>query len=441
MRKRLICILICMLFCFSLVSAMNGTAVTAEAKEKPRLCRISNVSDTTYGLAYYTEGSDIQGYLETSTIVELLEVNQDKAKIRYKGGEFIIDAACMEKVDAPETVCSAWARDLIKNYDNSYIGVAGEWSGVEEDYSKLINRDKAYNLILNVMYDVYGEYSVDSFMTKGYRSTKVTGPYDGVASRLALWGVIPSGKLRPEDTITYQEVATMLVKLMEYDQKIIREGGGDTFTKADIAKFKIGGKTSAKSKCTIEQVMVLCNKTVLWWKEMELMTSLKYDKGTTTTGAQNVASGDMYTIQTCLGTEPKQPYVVINKDGQGELSSKKSQKYKVEYKGMQFGKFDVLMTLCTIKTKDGKYLAMSEVPLSGSRLFTQKKEYLWYIQRGQFVDDQQVWYIMNPYFSDQVVCVPEYKTEDGTPIVAGYWNGGTGNDNNNAAFIFERVKK
>jgi hypothetical protein len=228
---------------------------------------------------------------------------------------------------------------------------------------------------------------------------------------------------------------------MEYDQHIMREGGGSTFTKADIAKFKIGGKTSAKTKCTIEQVMALCNKTVLWWKEMSLKTSIKYDKGTTTTGAQNVATGDMYTIQTCLGKEPKQPYVVINKDGQGEISSKKSQKYKVEYKGMQFGRFNEIMTLCTIKTKDGKYLAMSEVPINGSRLFTQKKKYIWYIKLGQFVDDQQVWYIMNPDFTQQVVCVPEYKTENGTPIVSGYWNGGTGNDNNNAAFIFERVKK
>jgi hypothetical protein len=107
---------------------------------------------------------------------------------------------------------------------------------------------------------------------------------------------------------------------------------------------------------------------------------------------------------------------------------------------MQFGKFDEIMTLCTIKTKDGKYLAMSEAPVNGSRLFTQKEEYVWFIKLGQFVEDQQVWYIMNPDFTNQVVCVPQYKTEDGTPIVSGYWNGGTGNDNNNAAFIFERVK-
>lgn len=439
MKSRVINILLCMLLCFYPVSAIAGTAPIAEAKEKPQLCIIAKTSDT-FGLAYYTEGSDIQGYVKSGAIVELLEVNQDKAKIRYKGGEFIVDAAYIKEVDGPDIVCSAWARDLIKNGDCSYIGVAGEWSGVKEDYSKLITREKACNLIINVMYDVYGWDSVEFFMTKGYKSTKVTGTSNSNVSRLALWGVIPSGKFHAGDNITYQEVTTMLLKLMEYDQKVIREGGGSTFTKADIAKLKIGGKTSAKSKCTIEQVMVLCNKTALWREEMELMTAIKYDKGTTTTGAQNVASGDMYTIQTCLGTEPKQPFVVINKEGQGELSSKKSQKYKVEYKGMRYGKFDESMTLCTIKTKDGKYLATSKIPVNGSRLITQKKEYIWFIKRGQFVEDQQVWYIMNPDFTDQVVCVPEYKTEDGTPIVSGYWNGGTGNDNNNAAFIFERMK-
>lgn len=439
MKKRIISIMLCMILCLSSISSMEGTVTTAEAKEKPQLCLI-NGADFGNFLSYRTEGSDdMQGVLPFEAVVELLEVNGELAKIKYKGSEYFVKSSEITKVDTPNIVSSKWAMDWL-SYTGNYIGLASEWSGVKGDYTKPITREKTVEMIIGVMNSIYGEYFVSSNMTKGYKSTKITGPYNRAANQLARWGVLRSGKFVPNDTISYQEVTTMLVKLMEYDKQIIREGGGKAFTKADIKKFQIGGKKDAKAKCTIEQAKVLCDKTFCWWTEMQYKVELKYDKGKTKQGTWKVASGDQYTIQTCLGKEPKQPFVVINKEGQGELSSKKSQKYKINFKKVRPDEWGQAIVLCTIKTKDGEYLATSGVPLNGSRLITQKKEYVWRVMMGEFVDDQQVCYILNPDNFYQALSISESKTNDGTPIISHFWNGGTGGDNHNSAFIFERVK-
>jgi hypothetical protein len=44
---------------------------------------------------------------------------------------------------------------------------------------------------------------------------------------------------------------------------------------------------------------------------------------------------------------------------------------------------------------------------------------------------------INPW---QVVNVSGHKTSDGAHIISWLWNQGLGSDNNNAAFIFERVQ-
>jgi hypothetical protein len=98
------------------------------------------------------------------------------------------------------------------------------------------------------------------------------------------------------------------------------------------------------------------------------------------------------------------------------------------------------VTLCTIQTTDGKYLATSGLPINGSRLITQTAEYIWEIRVGPQVDYQKVNYIVSAVNQWQALNASAWKTTDGTHIITWNWNQGTGSDNYNCGFIFEKVK-
>ena len=268
-----------------------------------------------------------------------------------------------------------------------------------------------------------------------------------VIQRLAYWGVVPTGKFDPNSTVTYGEMTNYLYKLMAYDDKYLTEGGRQDFTKADIAKFGIGGNTSANAKCTIEQAKILCDKAFLWWNEVAYKTEAKFEAarkalqdGNGRAGVKYVATGDLYTIKTCLGTKGQQPYLVINAEGKGELSSSKTQNYRITYKGMKLTEDGDPVTLCTIQTADGKYLATSGLPINGSRLITRTASYVWEIRVGPQLDYQQVNYMVSTDNQWQVLNASGWNTAEGTPIITWNWNQGQGGDNNNCGFIFEKVK-
>ena len=297
------------------------------------------------------------------------------------------------------------------------------------------------------MSDIYGAPSVRYSLPitiKDTGSNPLTDTNDYEANRLAYWGVVPTGKFNPSSTVTYGEMTNYLYKLMAYDDKYIAEGGRQDFTKADIAKFGIGGNTSANAKCTIEQAKILCDKAFLWRQEVGYKSSAKSEAAGENSngrvGVAFVATGDLYTIKTCLGTKGQQPYLVINAEGKGELSSSKTQSYRITYKGMKLNEDGDPLTLCTIQTVDGKYLATSGLPMNGSRLITRTASYVWEIRLGPQLDYQQLNYMVSADNQWQVLNASGWNTADGTPIITWNWNQGQGGDNYNCAFIFEKVK-
>jgi hypothetical protein len=396
-----------------------------------------------------TTGGDIIGEIPCGTIMEVASIKDGWAKTKWKGYDCYVWAEKLKKVSAPNLVCSAWAKDWL-SYTGSYIGTAGEWTGAKEDWTKPVTRGEMADLLVGIMYDIYGTWAVQFTLPITIKDTgtyPLTDTSDFEANRLAYWGVVPAGKFNPNTAVTYGEVTDWLFKLMAYDDKYITEGGRQDFTKADITKFGIGGDTVATAKCTVEQAKILCDKAFLWWNDVQYRTEAKYeaardplDDGNGRTGAAFVATGDLYTIKTCLGTKGKQPYLVMNAEGKGELSITKTQSFRINYKGMTLDEDGETVTLCTVQTMDGKYLATSGLPINGSRLITQAAEYVWEIRLGGQLDYQQMNYLVGACNQWQVLNVSGWKTDDSTPIITWNWNQGTGSDNNNCGFIFEKVK-
>lgn len=392
------------------------------------------------------DGDIIGDKIPEGTILEVTSIEGSWAKIKWKGYSCYFWTEYLQKVSAPNIVCSAWAKDWL-SYTGSYIGLSGEWTGAKEDWTKPVTRSFVADLLVGIMSDIYGAPSVRFSLPitiKDTGSNPLTDTNDYEANRLAYWGVVPTGKFNPSSTVTYGEMTNYLYKLMAYDDKYIAGGGRQDFTKADIAKFGIGGNTSANAKCTIEQAKILCDKAFLWRQEVGYKSSAKSEAaGENSNGRVGVAfvvTGDLYTIKTCLGTKGQQPYLVINAEGKGELSSSKTQSYRITYKGMKLNEDGDPLTLCTIQTVDGKYLATSGLPMNGSRLITRTASYVWEIRLGPQSDYQQLNYMVSADNQWQVLNASGWNTADGTPIITWNWNQGHGGDNYNCAFIFEKVK-
>ncbi len=389
------------------------------------------------------------GEIPVNTVLNVASVADGWAKTTWNGYDCLVKTDGLTKVSTPDFVASPWAKEWLA-YTGSYIGTAGEWTGVKQDWTKPVTRSEMADLLVGIMYDIYGDWSVQYTLPIAIKSTgklPLTDTGDFQENRLAYWGVVPAGKFNPNAPLTYGEMTGYLSKLMAYEDKYITEGGRQDFTAADIAKFGIGGNTAATATCTYEQAKVLCDKAFVWRTDVAYRMEATYESARKSSnddnggiGVAHVATGDLYTIRTCLGTKGQQPHVVMNAEGKVELSSTKKQSYKISYKGIRLREDRSTAVLCTIQTTDGKYLATSGLPVNGSRLVTQATAYVWEIRLGGFLDGQQMNYLVCPVNPLQVLNVSGWKTADGTPVISWLWNQGTGSDNNNCGFIFERAK-
>jgi len=425
-----------------LCMAYGITPVAAQKASKPTLYKVVKVTNGYFDTPYRaTTNGEVIGEMPQMAVYEVVAIEGDWAKVKYKGGEYYIKKELLMKVEAPDMVCSAWAKEWL-SYDGIYRGTTGEWKGVADDWTKPITRAEMADMLVNdIMGSVYGSWALKATLPGAIKSNGgnyFTDSQDFEAGRLAYWGIVPTGKFNPAGSITYDEFTKLLVKLMAYDKRYIREGGGSEFTKADITKFAIGGNKAATAKCTKEQAKILCDKVLCWRNEMAFITGAKFEDGNYD-GTTYVYNG-AYTIKTMLGKKPNQPHLFVNAEGKVELNSRKKQQFKITYKKSLLNKDRQVMQLYTIQTTDGKYLGISGTPMNGSRLIAQKNEFLWWIETGSSEDGQATSFIEDPNNFHQVINVSGFKTNDGTPIISWYWKHGTGADANNCKFIFSKVK-
>lgn len=375
------------------------------------------------------KGGDYVGNIVSNTIVEVLAVEGDWARIRYRGKEFYMWAKKLMRVDAPDVVCSPWALEWLSAYDGTYYGISGEWPNAREDWTRTISReDMAVLFVNNIMSEIYGSWVVRWALPIAFIGAdelefedilpNTDHPHVHEIYKLLQWGIVPPGKLDPKADVTYGEFTDMLIKLMAYDKMTVREGGGFDFTRADIEKFGIGGDTNRDVKTTMEQARILCEKTVCWWKEMELLKgadceqTVKATIGTKYSGSVWIYNG-VYTIKTFEGTQ----YLVIDGEGMGELSDVNEQRFIVTYKKCIPDKFRSCIYLYTLQTLDGKYLALSSTPMNGSHLITQDEEYLWCIKSG---GSKGVSIIYSPMNRSQLLNASGWGTEDGAYVSTWY---------------------
>jgi hypothetical protein len=416
--------------------------LAAQTNSKSVLYHIEKATENHFGMPYRaTINGDIIGEIPNFQVYEVTSIEGEWAKVKFKGSEYYIKKDRLKKVDAPNMVCSHWAKDCLA-YRGYYIGAASEWNGVADDWTKPITRADMAKALVGIMRSLYGDWCLRSTLPGAIKSNGgnyFSDTQDFDAGRLAYWGVVPTGKFNPTGSVSFDEMTALVVKLMAYEKKYIREGSGETFTKAHIAKFGIGGNKAPNAKCTKEQANIMCEKVVLWRQEMEFIQSVKFEDGANYDGTVNVYNG-LYTIKTLLGSKPNQPNLIVNAEGKVELNKNKKQQYKVTYKKCALNKDGNVMFLYTIQTMDSKYLGISGTAMNGSRLIAQKEEFLWWIEHGSSEDGQWTNFIEDPNNYHQVVNASDWKTDNGTPIITWFWRHGTGADANNCKFIFTKVK-
>lgn len=419
----------------------GSPTVTVEqpVKHDLNLYRVTVTDSTSDGIGgapfRAKEEGAIIGSIPNGTVVEVLSYNKDGyAKVKRNGYEVYVWAAKLKKVAVPDTVCSAWAVNWFAARDGEYVGVKGEWTGVANDYTATITRGQLANELVSVMVDIYGSWSV-KFTLPG-NSKELLDNLDFSPGRLVYWGVAPRSYFigNENKTATYGEAVTYLVKLMEYNQKIVEERAQKdvTFTKAVVDGFGVGGNTASTAGCTMEQILLLCDKTVLWKEAEDLKNGVAYEKAhqaEQTREGHNYIGTDTYVIQSSMGEDGKHSYLTINANGEGELQSGKAQSFKVTYLGTDQRGYSY-----TIQTMDGKYLAIDGMAVNGSKLITQSAAYRWYIRTGWrgFITSAE-----NPH---QALNASGWGTADGTPVISWFWNGGGGTDNDNYKFNFEYAK-
>lgn len=359
-----------------------------------------------------TKGGEIVGQIPSRTIIEVTAIEGDWAKVKYKGATYYMWAAKLHKEAAPDVVMSPWAKKWLAGFDDNYYGIAGEWKNVREDWTKPITRNEmAQVLVLDIMEQIYGNWTVQFGLKGAFAGADELAFTDSTSyypRRLLYWGVVPPGKFNGEKPITYGEFSDLLVKLMAYDKKGTREGGGLTFTKANIVKFNIGGNTKPDAKITMEQARIIAYKTVAWWNAMNNLNTAKWDQADKINRGAHVVSTGVYSIRTFSG---KKPNVVINAKGNGELRADKKQNFKITYK-----KNYPQTMLYTIQTMDGSYVALANGTKNGNPLITQKQEYLWVIESAGSNDSHFTQRLYAPLNKNQLLGATDGKTANGTQV-------------------------
>lgn len=429
---------------FVVCMVFNFTPASGQKSAKPMLYKVNyaakGYTETPYRLK--TDG-DVVGEVLRSQVYEVIAVEGDWLKIKLRHGEYYLYKSRLDKVDKPDVVASPWAKEWFA-YNDTYIGTAGEWGEVADDWTKPVTRaEMAKFLVRDIMENIYGNWIV-TFSLKGMVEAPAEGFFtdtnDFYSNRLAYWGIIPSGskKFNPNGTVTYDEMTDLIFKLMEYDSK---DGHWNSrLTKADIAGFGIGGDKSPNALCTKEQARMLCDKALLWRNDQERMAGVKHEPKEAKYGGTIYVCDGLYTIKSMLGKKPNQPHLFVNAAGKVELSSSQKQQFKITYKKTVLNMNRGTMFLFTIQTMDGRYLGIAGTPVNGSRLIAQQEEFLWWIEYGPSEDYQYTSFMEVPYNYHQVVNVSGWKTTNGTPIITWFWRHGIGSDANNCKFIFDKVK-
>lgn len=419
--------------------AFNFVPAVGQKSAKPMLYKVTYATKDHTETPYRAKTDEpIVGEVLKSQVYEVVAIEGDWAKIKHRDGEYYLYKKRLVKVDKPDVVASPWAKEWF-SYNGAYIGTAGEWGEVADDLTKPLTRaEMAQLLVKDIMENIYGSWAV-KFTLKGMVESTGLGFFtdtdDYYADRLAYWGIVPKGKFNPEGTLTYDEMISLILKLMAYDN---HDKGGSPLSKADIAEFGIGGDKGPNAKCTKEQAKMLCDKVILWRHEQNRVTGAKYEKNTRYGGTIYICDG-IYTIKSMLGKKPNQPHLFANAAGKVELSNSQKQQFKITFKKNALNMNRRTMSLFTIQTMDGKYLGTSGIPVNGSRLIAQKEEFLWWIENGPSEDYQYTSFIEDPDNYHQIVNVSGWKTTDGTPIITWFWRHGTGSDSNNCKFIFDKV--
>lgn len=429
-------LLTCFLSTLMIMSlVLNTTPIKAQNSSTPTLYKLTAVSKGYRGQPFRaSKGSDIIGEIPVGQVYEVTAVEGDWAKFKFLGREYYTWNTPLKKVNTPDIGCSPWAKEWF-SYTGAYMGIKGEWDNVADDWTKPVTKAEMANMVvIDIMEKVYSKWAVQFSLPGAGKNSdlkKFTDYQDFHAGRLLYWGIVPEGKFNPSASLTYGEMTDLLVKLLAYDQKYIREGSGETFTRAHIQAFNIGGDTSPDAICTKEQAKMLCDKILIWRAEMGYKTEVKHNYG---------FRDGVYTIQTFLGKKPDNPYLIVNGEGNLELSNTKKEQFKVTYKSATLTPYRVLMLLYTIQTMDGNYIGVQDTTQNGSRLVSQKAEFIWRIESKNSPRNEWTCFIESPYNVLQVVNVSAWKTAPGTPVITWYWTGGKGSGSDNCKFIFGKTE-
>ena len=428
---------------FLVCTMFNFVPATGQKSAKPMLYKVNYASKDFTQTPYRIKTNEpVVGEVLRSQVYEVLAVEGDWLKIKLRHGEYYLYKSRLDKVDKPDVVASPWAKEWFA-YNDAYIGTAGEWGEVADDWTKPVTRaEMAEFLVHDIMENIYGNWVV-KFSLKGVVEAPVQGFFTDTdsfyAGRLAYWGIVPGGKFNPQGKVTYGEMTNLVFKLMEYDSK--RDNRSSRLTKADIAAFGIGGDKNPNALCTKEQARMLCDKVLIWNHDQERVTGAKYEATANVKYGGTVSMCDgTFTIKTMLGKKPNQPHLFVNAAGKVELSNSQKQQFRITYKKTALNMNRQPMSLFTIQTMDGRYLGIAGTPVNGSRLIAQKEEFLWWLEHGPSEDYQYTTFMEVPFNYHQIVNVSGWKTADGTPVITWFWRHGTGSDANNCKFIFSKVK-
>ncbi len=419
-----------------------------DTRQKDRLYRIwvnTNYESEKKILGYFgapyraVKDGAVIGGIRYGEIVEVLSYQKGGyAKVKYNGQEIWVWADKLVKIKSPKAVCSAWAFKDMMQIKDSNIGIKEQWSNWDEDYTvKATRKDMAIDLV-NIMKNIYGDWSV-KFSLKTYREVH-KDVNDFSAQRLCYWNVTPDNFFIGDNInkpVTFDDYTKYLLLLFQYDLE--RNGRKSiTVNKTVVNNFikQIGGNTSSSAYVTKEQSLILSHLALLWYQKEDLIVTEKIQKASVNKAkqyeGQNVVYTGIYTIQTYLGKKSGHPYLTINTEGNGELQSNKPQRFKVTYIGNRYSGY--IEHIYTIQTMDSKYLAIKDMAVNGSRLIIQSTPYQWVITGGRGG------HIRCSENTHQMLNASGWKTENGTHVITWFSLITIGTDTDNCKFFFEYAK-
>jgi len=108
-----------------LCMAYGITPVAAQKASKPTLYKVVKVTNGYFDTPYRaTTNGEVIGEMPQMAVYEVVAIEGDWAKVKYKGGEYYIKKELLMKVEAPDMVCSAWAKECCRTTE--YTGALQE---------------------------------------------------------------------------------------------------------------------------------------------------------------------------------------------------------------------------------------------------------------------------------------------------------------------------